>query len=116
MGTRQPRCGVRSCKFLRLVPICPQAGDAEKLNVGAVSPVSPVSPSKMRRFQRHRGSVQIWLAIQTGFQSAFVAAGLCGATCWTLDIRREDRLVSTPVFHTIYIPQSKKDLAICTSP
>lgn len=53
-----------SCDLSPFVPICPQALDAEKLNVGAVSPLSPVSPSKMRRFRRHPLCVRIWLAIQ----------------------------------------------------
>ena len=46
------------------VPTCPQAVNAEKLNVGAVSQLSPVSQSKMRRFRRYPLCVRIWLAIQ----------------------------------------------------
>ena len=53
-----------SCDLSPFVPTCPQAVNAEKLNVGAVSPLSPVSPSKMRRFRRHPLCVRIWLAIQ----------------------------------------------------
>ena len=41
-----------SCDLSPFVPTCPQAVNAEKLNVGAASPLSPVSPSKMRRFRR----------------------------------------------------------------
>ena len=78
-GGNAPRCGIRSCKFLRFVPICPQAVDAEKLNVGAVSPLSPVSPSKMRRFRRQPLCVRIWLAIQWARVSTS-APDVCN--CW----------------------------------